>query len=106
MPLLHQRRRAAREEVKMKSKSDIIAEVAETTGQSKVLVEKIVSATFKSLVDTAIAGDETRIAGFGTFKVKASDARVGRNPSTGGSVDIPASKKLGFKMASDLKGKI
>ena len=55
------------------------------------------------IVDAARKGDEVNLAGFGKFKVKDSPARQGRNPGTGESMEIAASRKLSFSPAKQVK---
>lgn len=70
-----------------------------TKSQGKALVDGV----FKAIADAAAAGDEISLPGFGKFKVKASPERDGRNPSTGATIKIAASKKLAFAPAKALK---
>ena len=49
------------------------------------------------------AGDQVRLNGFGTFRVKGRKARTGVNPKTGAAIEIPASKAVKFKPATALK---
>lgn len=70
-----------------------------TKSQGKALVDGV----FKAIADAAAAGDEISLPGFGKFKVKASPERDGRNPSTGATIKIAASKKLAFTPAKALK---
>ena len=58
---------------------------------------------FQEISDAARSGAETSIPGFGKFKVKATPAREGRNPSTGATMKIAASKKLSFTPAKAVK---
>jgi DNA-binding protein HU-beta len=48
------------------------------------------------IIDAAKQGDEINLTGFGKFKVRNSPARQGRNPATGETIEIAASRKLGF----------
>lgn len=70
-----------------------------TKSQGKALVDGV----FKAIADAAAAGEEISLPGFGKFKVKASPERDGRNPSTGATIKIAASKKLAFTPAKALK---
>ncbi|HZV10762.1 MAG TPA: HU family DNA-binding protein, partial [Novosphingobium sp.] len=56
--------------------------------------------------EAAARGEEVSINAFGKFKVKESPAREGRNPSTGATIQIAASRKLGFAPAKAVKDKI
>lgn len=48
-------------------------------------------------------GNEVKLQGFGTFKPKTSKSRIGRDPRTGERVDVPAKKKVGFKVSKEFK---
>lgn len=62
-----------------------------------------VDATIKAIQDTVIAGERVQIAGFGTFETTTRSAREGRNPATGESISIPASKAPKFKAGKAFK---
>jgi len=70
-----------------------------TKTQAKALVESV----FGAIKDAAVKGDEVSVPGFGKFKVQNKPARTGRNPSTGATIQIAASKKLAFQPAKALK---
>jgi DNA-binding protein HU-beta len=86
------------------------ADLAETLvtghGMTKADARKAVDSLFAAIADAAAGGDEISLNGFGKFKVKQSAAREGRNPSTGATIQIAASKKLGFTPAKALKEKL
>jgi DNA-binding protein HU-beta len=69
----------------------------------KVQAKSIVDSVFKQIADAAAGGAETSLPGFGKFKVKATSEREGRNPSTGATIKIAASKKLTFTPAKAIK---
>lgn len=73
-----------------------------TTSDAKKYVETV----FAAITDAAAKGEEVALNGFGKFKVKDSPAREGRNPSTGATIQIAASKKLGFAPAKAVKDKL
>jgi DNA-binding protein HU-beta len=83
--------------------TDLIEQVAAKTGLEKVQAKKAVEAVIAGIVDAAKNGDEINLLGFGKFKVKDSPARQGRNPATGESIEIAASRKLGFSPAKQVK---
>lgn len=58
---------------------------------------------FAGIIEAAKQGDEVNLAGFGKFKAKDSPARQGRNPATGETIEIAASRKLGFSPAKQVK---
>ncbi len=82
-------------------------EIAEKIGAAheltKAQAKAIVEAVFNEIAAAAASGSETSISGFGKFKVKESPAREGRNPATGETLKIAASKKLTFTPAKAIK---
>lgn len=83
--------------------TDLIEHVAAEAGLDKTQAKKAVDAAIGGIIDAAKRGDEINLAGFGKFKVKDSPARQGGNPSTGASIEIAASRKLGFSAAKQVK---
>ena len=83
--------------------TDLIEQVAAEAGLEKARAKKAVEAVIAGIVDAAKRGDEVNLTGFGKFKVKDSPARQGRNPATGESIEIAASRKLGFSPAKQVK---
>jgi len=86
--------------------NDLAELIAGAHGLSKAESRKIVDAVFEIVTSSAAKGDEVSISGFGKFKVKESAAREGRNPATGETIAIAASKKLGFSAAKAVKDKL
>lgn len=86
--------------------SDIADTLAETHGLTKTDARKLVDGVFAAIADAAAKGDEVAINSFGKFKVKASPAREGRNPATGETIKIAASKKLTFAAAKAVKDRL
>jgi DNA-binding protein HU-beta len=86
--------------------SDLTDRVATESGLSKADARKLVDRVFDAIVDAASKGEEVALNGFGKFKVKDSPAREGRNPSTGATIQIAASKKLTFAPAKAVKDKL
>lgn len=83
--------------------TDLIEHVAASAGLEKAQAKKAVEATIAGILDAAKRGDEVSLTGFGKFRVKDSPARQGRNPATGESIEIAASRKLGFSPAKQVK---
>lgn len=83
--------------------TDLIEHVAAEAGLDKAQAKKALEAAIGGIVDAAKRGDEVNLTGFGKFKVKDSPARQGRNPSTGASIEIAASRKLSFSPAKQVK---
>ena len=85
------------------NKTELIAAVAEKTGLTKKDAERVVNATFETVTAALAKGDKVAVAGFGNFEVKTREARVGRNPRTKETIQIPATKLPAFKAAKALK---
>lgn len=86
--------------------ADLSDAVASALGLSKADGKKAVDAVFSAISDAAAKGDEVSVNGFGKFKVKENAAREGRNPSTGATIHIAASKKLTFGAAKAVKDRL
>ena len=71
---------------------DLKGAVADKTDVSKADASKMISAVFDSIQDSLTQGDKVAIPGFGTFEVADRPARQGRNPQTGATIEIAASK--------------
>jgi DNA-binding protein HU-beta len=85
---------------------DLAEALASSTGLTKADARKYVDAVFSVVADAAAKGEEVSLNGFGKFKVKDSPAREGRNPSTGATIQIAASRKLTFSAAKAVKDKL
>ena len=85
------------------NKTELVAAVAERSGLTKKDAERVVSATFETITAELMKGEKVQISGFGIFEVKAREARVGRNPRTKETIEIPASKVPAFKASKTLK---
>lgn len=85
------------------NKNDLVAEVANSSGLSKVDSAKAVDAVFDTISRSLAGGSEVRLVGFGTFSVANRKATTGRNPRTGEKIQIPASRQPKFKAGKGLK---
>ena len=85
------------------NKTELIAAVAEKTELSKKDSEAAVSAVVDAITAALSQGEKVQLVGFGSFEVKARAARTGRNPQTGATVAIAASKVPVFKAGKALK---
>ncbi len=90
----------------MMTKANIVDAVATKTGVTKKAAEAAVNAALEAVTDALKAGDKVQVFGFGTFEVKERAARTGRNPRTGETLEIAASKNVGFSAAKALKDAI
>lgn len=85
------------------NKNDLIAAVARDSGQTASTATGVVDAIFDEITGALKSGDEVKIAGFGSFSVAKRAARAGRNPRTGETIQIKASKQPKFKAGKALK---
>ena len=85
------------------NRSELIDNVAATTGLTGKQAEAAVAAFVDTVIQRTKAGEKVSIFGFGSFNPKARGARVGRNPQTGAPVKIAASKSVGFAPATAYK---
>ena len=85
------------------NKAEFISAIADASGASKAEATAQVEATVSVITNTLKNGQEVAIAGFGTFKSKRREARQGRNPRTGESIQIQASNVPSFKAGKALK---
>ncbi len=85
------------------NKTELVGQVAAKTGMTKKDVEKVVNAFFNTVEGALKADDKVQLIGFGTFEVRARQARKGRNPQTGEEINIPATKVPAFKAGKALK---
>ncbi|MDD6362108.1 MAG: HU family DNA-binding protein [Lachnospiraceae bacterium] len=88
------------------NKTELIAAVAEETELSKKDAERVLKAFTDTIASELKKGDKVQIVGFGTFEVSERQARTGRNPHTGETMEIEASKAPRFKAGKALKDAI
>ena len=88
------------------NKTELIAAVAAKAGLTKKDAERVINATFETITESLTKGDKVQVSGFGIFEVKAREARVGRNPRTKESIQIPATRLPAFKASKALKDNI
>lgn len=85
------------------NKTQLIEAVANSAELKKKDAEAAVNAVIASIEKSLVAGDKVQIVGFGTFEVKSVAAREGRNPKTGATIKIAASKRPAFSAGKALK---
>jgi DNA-binding protein HU-beta len=85
------------------NKTDLIDRVAESTELNKTAASRAVEAILDIITGSLRQGDSVTLSGFGTFSVSNRSQRTGRNPRTGESITIPASKAPKFKSGKGLK---
>jgi integration host factor subunit beta len=85
------------------TKAELIEEVSRVVEMTRKESEVIVDAIFASVVRALRAGDKIEIRGFGSFRTRQRQPRVGRNPKTGARVEVPAKRIPYFKPSKELK---
>ena len=85
------------------NKAELIDAIATQGGLSKAQAGQALDATIGAISDALKAGETVTLVGFGTFSVKERAARSGRNPKTGETIKIAATKVPGFKAGKVLK---
>ena len=84
------------------NKADIIDKVHEAVGGTRADAEKSMETVVNCIIDTLKEGNEVSIAGLGIFSAKMRNARQGRNPRTGETIQIPAMRVPKFRAAKAL----
>ena len=85
------------------NKTELIAAAAQSAGLTKKDTERVVNAALDAIAASLSQGEKVQLSGFGTFEVKAREARIGRNPHTKEAIDIPATNVPVFKASKALK---
>lgn len=88
------------------AKTQLVEMVSDKTGLTKKQSEEAISATLEIVVSALQSGQTVGLPGLGTLSVKETAARTGVKPGTSEKIQIPAGKKVAFKVASTLKGNI
>ena len=88
------------------TKADLIEEVSRVIEMSRKDSEVILDAVLDGVVGALRAGNKVEIRGFGSFRIRERQGRVGRNPKTGVRVDVPPKRIPYFKPSKDLKALI
>jgi integration host factor subunit beta len=88
-------------------KSELVLRIAEQNPHLYQRdVENIVNAILDTIVDALARGDRVELRGFGAFSVKRRDARVGRNPRTGETVDVSEKVIPVFKTGKEMRTRL
>lgn len=88
------------------NKTELVAAVAAKTELSKKNAEKAVAAVLETVAETLAAGEKVQLVGFGTFETREREARSAKNPRTGETVAVAASRVPAFKAGQALKTKV
>ena len=85
------------------NKNELISKVAEKSGFTKKDTGVVIDALVTAITDAVASGDKVQLVGFGTFEAVERAARTGRNPQTGETMTIAASKAPKFKAGKAFK---
>lgn len=88
------------------NKIELIAAVAEKSGMTKKDAEKALTAVVETLTEALVKGEKVTLVGFGSFETKTREARIGRNPKTKETIEIPATTVPTFKAGTALKNAV
>jgi DNA-binding protein HU-beta len=85
------------------NKTELIDAISTKSGLSKKDTETFFNNFINVVEDAVVDGEKVSLVGFMTIEAKKTDARKGRNPSTGESIDVPASKRISVKIGKPFK---
>ena len=88
------------------TKAEIVEQIYEQVGFSKKESAELVEKVFQTIKETLAQGEKVKISGFGNFVVRPKNARKGRNPRTGETVDVPAKRVPYFKPGKDMRRRL
>ena len=88
------------------NRKELIDALAIKTGASKAEADRNIAALIDIITNSLKKGDNVQLVGFGTFEVRKRAARTGRNPATGDTIKIKASKVPAFKAGASLKSAV
>ncbi len=88
------------------TKAQLVEEVARSASLTRKDAEVIVNTVFESMVDSLKGGDKIELRGFGSFRLRQRDSRVGRNPKTGARVDVPPRTVPYFRPGKELRERL
>jgi len=85
------------------NQSELVDKVAQAATLNQAAATQAVKAVVRAILESLVAGEAVRVSGLGTFNVAVRSARDGRNPQTGQSIKIPASKAVRFHAGKAVK---
>jgi integration host factor subunit beta len=86
-----------------KTKANLVEQVLGIGNLTRHDSEVIVDAVFDAVIGALQRGDKIEVRGFGSFRIRQRQARIGRNPKTGARVDVPAKRVPYFKPSKELR---
>jgi DNA-binding protein HU-beta len=88
------------------NKGELVDAVASKTSVTKKETDTIISAMIETIMESVSKNDKVTLVGFGTFEARQRQAREGRNPSTGATIQIPATTVPAFSAGKQFKEKV
>ena len=85
------------------TKADLVEKIATQVDLSKKNSEIVVNTVFRSIISALASGDKVELRGFGSFRTRKRESRIGRNPKTGDRVEVPEKRVPFFKPGKNLK---
>ncbi len=85
------------------TKAELVEKVAAQINLTKKQTEVVVNTVFQSITESLAQGKKVELRGFGSFRVRSRNARIGRNPKSGDRVDVPAKRVPFFKAGKELR---
>jgi integration host factor subunit beta len=85
------------------TKAELVEKVSGKINLTKKQTEVVVNTVFQSITDSLSDGKKVELRGFGSFRIRERNARVGRNPKSGAQVHVPAKRVPFFKAGKDLR---
>jgi DNA-binding protein HU-beta len=84
------------------NKADLVNSLSENTGLTKTKSNEVIDVIVSTISEALRSGDKVTLVGFGTFTTTQRDARKGRNPKTGETLEIPSKRVAKFKAGTEL----
>ncbi len=85
------------------NKNEIISNISDKSGLTKKDVELVVNGLLNEITSALASGEKVQFVGFGTFEARKRSSRMGRNPQTGETIEIPETMVPAFKAGNKLK---
>lgn len=85
------------------TKAELVEKVAAQINLTKKQTELVVNTVFQSITESLSQGKKVELRGFGSFRVRERNARIGRNPKSGDKVNVPAKRVPFFKAGKELR---
>ncbi len=85
------------------TKAELVEKVANEINLTKKQTEVVVNTVFQSITESLSQGNKVELRGFGSFRIRDRNARVGRNPKSGAKVEVPAKRVPFFKAGKELR---